>query len=328
MPNRLKVAVTGAAGQIAYALLPKLASGSVFGFDRKLELCLLETNLGLPVLKGVEMELQDCAFSLLERVVVTDKAEVAFEGADWVLLIGARPRTEGMERSDLLRVNAPIFVEQGKAIAKYASSSAQVLVVGNPANTNCFIAQHYARKVPSLSFSALTRLDQNRGVSLLAKKAKVSVNEVKNVIIWGNHSTTQFPDIEYAKIRGKPAKEFISDHDWLRKDFIEEVQNRGAEVIKARGASSALSAAQAISDHLKSFMNKTEEGEWFSASVQSDGSYGVDEGLIFSFPLISKGAGKYEIVQGLYLSDFAQEKIKITLNELRKEQEMVRDLLI
>ncbi|RMH00383.1 MAG: malate dehydrogenase [Chloroflexi bacterium] len=323
----VKVAVTGAAGQIGYAILPRLASGEVFGADTKVELRLLEITPALPALEGVVMEMEDCAFPLLENMVVTDDPEVAFDGVNWALLIGSKPRGKGMERGDLIRENGPIFVEQGKALNKRAADDVRVVVVGNPANTNCLIAMNNAPDIPNDRFSALTRLDQNRAYAQLAKKAGVSVNDVSNVTIWGNHSATQYPDAENAKINGRPVPEVITDIDWLRGEFITTVQKRGAAIIAARGKSSAMSAANATLDHVRSFLYKTPEGNWFSAAVPSDGSYGIDEGLIFSFPLVSDGQGGYSIVQGLPWSDFAREKINVTLNELRQEKETIADLL-
>lgn len=321
----VKVAVTGAAGQIGYALLFRLASGEVFGHDTKISLHLLEITPVLPALEGVVMELNDCAFPLLENVVVTDDPNVAFDGVNWALLVGSKPRGKGMERGDLIRTNGPIFVGQGKALNN-AADDARVLVVGNPANTNCLIAMNNS-DVPNDRFAALTRLDQNRAYSQLAAKAGVPVTAVSNVTIWGNHSATQYPDAENAKINGKPAMEVITDHDWLRGDFITTVQKRGAAIIAARGKSSAASAANAALDHVMSFENKTPEGNWFSAAVPSDGSYGIEEGLIFSFPITSDGAGSYSIVQGLTWSDFAKEKVGLTEAELKHEKELVTDLL-
>ena len=326
MSNTVKVAVTGAAGQIGYAILPRLASGEVFGHDTKIDLHLLEITPVLPALEGVVMELDDCAFPQLNNIVVTDDANVAFDGVNWALLIGSKPRSQGMERGDLIRENGPIFVGQGKALER-AASDIRVAVIGNPANTNCLIAMNNARDIPNERFSALTRLDQNRAYAQLAQKADATVNDVSNVTIWGNHSATQYPDAENAKINGKPAMEVITDHDWLRGEFITTVQKRGAAIIAARGLSSAMSAANAALDHVKSFLSKTPDGDWFSAAVPSDGSYGIDEGLIFSFPLTSDGAGSYAIVQDLPWSDFAQKKIAATLAELRDEKAVVTDLL-
>lgn len=323
----VKVAVTGAAGQIGYAILPRLASGEVFGHDTKISLHLLEVPAALKALEGVVMELEDCAFPLLQNIVITDDANVAFDGINWGLFIGAKPRSKGMERGDLIRENGPIFVGQGKAIAARAASDVRVLVVGNPANTNCLIAMNNAKGVPAERFGALTMLDQNRAYAQLAQKAGVTINEVSNVTIWGNHSATQYPDAENAKINGKPALEVITDTAWVQGEFIKTVQQRGAAIINARGLSSAASAANAALDHVKNFERKTPDGQWFSAGVPSDGSYGIEEGLIFSFPVVSNGQGAYSIVQGLSLSDFAKEKITLTQQELLDEKAVVVDLL-
>ena len=323
--NNVKVAVTGAAGQIGYSLLFRLASGEVFGPETKVSLHLLEITPALPALEGVVMELNDCAFPLLESVVVTDNPETAFDGVNWGLLVGSKPRGAGMERGDLIRENGPIFVGQGRALNK-AADDIRVVVVGNPANTNSLIAMHNS-DVPNNRFGALTRLDQNRAYAQLAQKAGVPMHAVSNVTIWGNHSATQYPDAENAKINGKPVMEVITDHDWLRGEFITTVQKRGAAIIAARGKSSAASAANAALDHVKSFEQKTPGGHWFSAAVPSDGSYGIEEGLLFSFPVTSDGAGGYSIVQGLTLSDFAREKIITTENELKDEKAVVADLL-
>lgn len=323
----VKVAVTGAAGQIGYAILPRLASGEVFGHDTKISLHLLEVPAALKALEGVVMELEDCAFPLLQNIVITDDANVAFDGINWGLFIGAKPRSKGMERGDLIRENGPIFVGQGKAIAARAASDVRVLVVGNPANTNCLIAMNNAKGVPAERFGALTMLDQNRAYAQLAQKAGVTINEVCNVTIWGNHSATQYPDAENAKINGKPALEVITDTAWVQGEFIKTVQQRGAAIINARGLSSAASAANAALDHVKNFERKTPDGQWFSAGVPSDGSYGIEEGLIFSFPVVSNGQGAYSIVQGLSLSDFAKEKIALTQQELLDEKAVVVDLL-
>jgi len=327
MSRTVKVAVTGAAGQIGYALLPRLASGEVFGHETKIALHLLEITPVLPALEGVVMELEDCAFPLLENVVITDEAKTAFTGVNWALLVGARPRGQGMERGDLIRVNGPIFVEQGQALAASAAADVRILVVGNPANTNCLIAMNNAPEIPKERFSAMTRLDQNRAYSQLAKKAGVPIAAVSNVTIWGNHSATQYPDAENATINGRPAPEVINNRAWLQGEFIETVQNRGAVVIAARGHSSAASAANAILDHVKSFEAKTPAGQWVSAAVSSDGSYGIDEGLVFSFPVASDGQGHYSIAQGLTWSDLAREKIRVTLEELRNEKGVIQDLL-
>jgi len=323
--ERVKVAVTGAAGNIGYSLLFRLASGEVFGHNTKISLHLLEITPVLKALEGVVMEMEDCAFPLLENVVITDNAETAFDGVNWALLVGSKPRGAGMERSDLIRENGPIFVGQGNALNK-AAADARVIVVGNPANTNCLIAMNNS-DLPDDRFAGMTRLDQNRAYAQLANKAGVPVTAVSNVTIWGNHSATQYPDAENAKINGKPAFDVISDHEWLRGEFITTVQKRGAAIIQARGSSSAASAANAALDHVMSFENKTPDGHWFSAAVPSDGSYGIEQGLIYSFPITSDGAGGYKIVQGLSFSDFAREKVTTTENELKQEKAVVTDLL-
>ncbi|MFQ5650890.1 MAG: malate dehydrogenase [bacterium] len=327
MSKTVRVAVTGTAGQIGYALLPRLASGQVFGPDTRITLQLLEIPPAMKALEGVVMELDDCAFPLLEKTVITDNPEIAFDGVTWALLVGSKPRGAGMERGDLIRENGPIFVGQGKALAARAADDVRVLVVGNPANTNCLIAMHNAGDIPKERFSAMTRLDQNRAMAQLAQKAGVRITDVSNVTIWGNHSATQYPDTENARIKGKPVTDFIGHVEWLRGEFITTVQKRGAAIIAARGLSSAASAANAAIDHVKSMLAKTPEGGWFSAAVASDGSYDIDEGLIFSFPVTSDGQGNVEIVQGLPWSDFAREKIRLTTEELRKERAVVEDLL-
>ena len=325
MSNVVKVAVTGAAGNIGYALLFRLASGEVFGQDTRVALHLLEITPALKALEGVVMELNDCAFPLLDNVVTTDNAEVAFDGINWGLFVGAKPRGKGMERGDLIRENGPIFTGQGKALNK-AADDVRVLVVGNPANTNALIAANNS-DVSADRFAAMTQLDENRAYSQLATKAGVKVTDISNVTIWGNHSATQYPDIENAKINGKPLSEVITDQAWLQGEFITTVQKRGAAIIQARGASSAASAASAALDHVMNMGKKTPDGEWFSCAVPSDGSYGVDEGLIFSFPVTADGEGGFSIVQGLSMSDFAKEKFALTLEELRGEKEVVSDLL-
>ncbi len=326
MSRLVKVAVTGAAGNIGYAMLFRLASGEVFGHDTHVSLHLLEIPPAMKALEGTVMELNDCAFPLLDNIVMGDDPNVVFDGVNWALLVGAKPRTKGMERGDLILDNGPIFVGQGKALTR-AADDLRVLVIGNPANTNCLIAVHHADGVPKERFAAMTRLDQNRAMSQLATKADVAVSEVTNITIWGNHSATQYPDVENGKIGGKPVFEVIDDHDWLRGDFISTVQKRGAAIIKARGASSAASAASAGLDHVMSMLTKTAEGNWISSAVASDGSYGVDEGLFFSFPVISDGEGGYSIVQELPMSGFAKEKFNKTLEELRSEKETVAHLL-
>jgi len=328
MARTLKVAVTGAAGQIGYAILPRLASGEVFGHDTRISLHLLEITPALKALEGVVMELEDGAYPLLDDTVVTDQARTAFDGVNWALLIGSKPRGKGMERSDLIRDNGPIFVGQGKALARGAND-VRILVVGNPANTNCLIAMHHGSQagIPKERFAAMTRLDQNRAAAQLAKKAGVKVEEVTNVTIWGNHSATQYPDAENARIGGRPVPEVIGHAAWLREEFIETVQQRGAAIIAARGLSSAASAANAALDHVKSMERKTPEDDWFSAGVPADGSYSIEAGLVFSFPLRSDGQGGWSIVPGLELSDFARERIEATTAELREERSVVEDLL-
>lgn len=327
MSKLVNVAVTGAAGQIGYAMLFRLASGEIFGHDTRVALRLLEVTPVLKALEGVVMELDDCAFPLLDSVTISDDANVAFDGVNWALLVGSKPRGKGMERSDLIRDNGPIFVGQGQALAARAASDLRVLVVGNPANTNCLIAANNATGVPAERFAAMTQLDHNRAVIQLAKKAGVTVNEVSNVTIWGNHSPSQYPDAENAKINGKPVYDVISDHEWLKNSFVTTVQKRGAAVIEARGASSAASAANAALNHVQNMVKKTPAGDWFSCAVPSDGSYGVDEGLLFSFPITSDGQGGYSIVQGLPMSDWAKGKFAATLQELHDEKAVVADLL-
>ena len=327
MSKHVKVAVTGAAGQIGYSILPRLANGEVFGPDTRVSLHLLEIPQALGALEGVVMELDDCAFPLLDNVVISDDPRVAFDGVNWALLIGSRPRSKGMERGDLIKVNGPIFVGQGQAISEVAANDVRVLVVGNPANTNALIAMNNAGDVPAERFSALTRLDQNRAAAQLAQKAGVPVTAVTNMAIWGNHSATQYPDFENARINGHPAMTVIGDHDWLRGAFIETVQKRGAAIIAARGLSSAMSAANAALDHVRSFLHKTPDGDWFSAVVPSDGSYGIDQGLMFSFPVVSDGQGGYHIVQDLKWTEFAKGKVALTQDELREERAVVSDLL-
>lgn len=326
MSKLVKVAVTGAAGQIGYSLLFRLATGEIFGHDTKVALHLLEITPAMQALEGVVMEINDCAFPLLDYVLTTDDPDKAFEGVNWALLVGARPRSKGMERGDLIRANGPIFTTQGKALQR-AANDIRVLVVGNPANTNALIAMRHAPDIPNERFAAMTRLDENRAYAQLANKAGVPVTAISNVAIWGNHSATQYPDAENAKINGRPAMDVISDHDWLRGDFIKIVQQRGAKIIEARGSSSAASAASAALDHVKSMENKTADGNWFSAGVPSDGSYGIEKGLIYSFPIRSDGQGGYEIVPGLPLSDFAREKLSLTEKELQSERDTVADLL-
>lgn len=323
----IKVAVTGAAGQIGYAMLFRLASGSVFGPDTAVELQLLELEHALPALEGVKMELDDCAFPLLNKIVTTSDPNIAFKDIDWGLLVGSVPRKDGMERNDLLRINGGIFVGQGNAINKNAGDNARIVVVGNPCNTNCLIAMHNAPRISRDRWFAMTALDENRAKSQLAAKAGTAVHNVSNLTIWGNHSATQYPDFYNAKINGQAALEVINDEEWLKGEFIKTVQQRGSAIIKARGASSAASAANAALDTVIRINTPTPEGDWFSTAIPSDGSYGITEGLIFSFPLRSKSNGAYEIVQGLELNDFSKEKIKATSSELEMEREAVKGML-
>ena len=324
--KRVKVAVTGAAGQIGYAMVFRLASGAIFGPDTAVQLQLLELEQALPALEGVKMELDDCAFSQLEKVTCTSDANVAFGDADYVLLVGAAPRKAGMERNDLLEINGKIFVGQGKAINDNAGENVRIITVGNPCNTNALIAMNNAPKIGADSWFAMTALDENRAKSQLAQKARVLTREVSNVAIWGNHSATQYPDFYNALIQGQPATDVITDHEWLKGEFISVVQQRGAAIIKARGASSAASAANAALDTIMRLEKPTPAGDWFSAAVPSDGSYGIPDGLLFSYPLRSNGES-YEIVQGVELNDFALGKLDITRKELEEERDAVKSML-
>jgi len=304
-----------------------LASGAVFGRDTAVELRLLELEQALPALEGVKMELDDCAFPLLENIVTTSDADQAFKGVDWALLVGSVPRKAGMERNDLLKVNGGIFVGQGKAINQNAGSNVRIVVVGNPCNTNCLIAMNNAPDIPRERWFAMTALDENRAKSQLAWKAGAPVRDVTNMTIWGNHSATQYPDFTNALIKGMPASQVIKDEEWLKSDFIKTVQQRGAGIIKARGASSAASAANAALDTITRVITPTGKGDWFSAAIPSDGSYGVTQGLIFSYPLRSSGNGDYEVVQGIELDEFSQQKIQATKEELEMEREAVKEML-
>ncbi len=323
--KHVKVVVTGAAGNIGYALLFRIAAGEVFGPDVTVDLHLLEIKPALPALKGVLMELEDCAFPLLGRVLATDDANVAMKEVNWVVLVGAVPRKAGMERSDLLKINGKIFTATGRAISDHASSDVRVLVVGNPCNTNCLIAMHNAPDIPSEQFFAMTRLDQNRAQAQLAIKAGVPITKVSDMIIWGNHSSTQYPDFYNAKINRKPVLDVIQDEAWLTQKFIPIIQKRGAAVIKARGASSAASAANAIMGSLRSLYHDTPKGVTYSMAVCSQGQYQIDEGLIFSFPCQTKN-GKISVVEGIKHNDFGREKLTATLQELREERGVVRKL--
>jgi len=320
------VAVTGAAGQIGYALLFRIASGQLLGPDQPLVLRLLEIEPALKALDGVAMELDDCAFPLLAGIVPTSDAKKAFDGVSWALLVGAFPRKEGMERRDLLETNGKIFKPQGQALAAVAAKDVRILVVGNPCNTNCLIARSNAREVPADRWFAMTRLDQNRARTQLAKKAGVPVDQVTNLAIWGNHSSTQFPDARNARIGGKPACDVIGDHAWLQGDFLAIVQKRGASVIKARGLSSAASAANAAIDSVVSLRTATQAGDCASLAVVSRGEYGVPEGLQFGYPIRSNGT-TWEVIQGFQLDDFAQARIKATTDELLAERAEVAALL-
>jgi malate dehydrogenase len=326
MKDPVRVAVTGAAGQIGYALLFRIASGQMLGDDQPVILQLLEIPQAVGALEGVRMELDDCAFPLLAGVVCTDDANVAFEGADYGLLVGAMPRKEGMERADLLSANGAIFTAQGKAISESAAADVKILVVGNPANTNALIAMNNAPNTPDRQFTAMTRLDHNRAIAQLAAKAGAPVTEVTKMTIWGNHSATQYPDVFHAEVAGKPAFEAVgSDQSWLENDYIPTVQQRGAAIIKARGLSSAASAANAAIDHMRAWTLGTPEGDWVSMAVPSDGSYGVPEGLVSGFPCTCAG-GDYQIVPGLELDEFSRGRLDASVAELVSERDAVAEL--
>jgi len=326
MSKRIKVAVTGAAGQIGYALLFRIAAGEMFGKDTEVELSLLELEKILPALQGVGMELEDCAYPLLRSVSISADPSVAFKDIDWALLVGSVPRKEGMERSDLLKINGSVFTVQGQALSHGAKPTCKILVVGNPCNTNAFIAKSVCKNIPAKNFFAMTMLDQNRARTQLAQKSVMPVNQVKNVAIWGNHSATQYPDFYHATIGGRSATEVIPDEQWLKGSFIETVQKRGAAVIKARGLSSAASAANAVIDTVRHITTPTPFGEFFSAAVSSDGSYGVEPGIMFGFPLRSNGS-ECSIVAGLKHNEFSQAKIKATLDELLAEKKAVEEII-
>jgi malate dehydrogenase len=326
MKTPIKVAVTGAAGQIGYALLFRIASGQMFGPDQPLILHLIEIPDALGALDGVVMELHDCAFPLLESVVPTADLNEGFRDINWALLVGSIPRKAGMERKDLLGINGKIFIGQGQAIEKNAASDVRVLVVGNPCNTNCLIAMNNAKEIPSDRWFAMTRLDENRARAQLAHKAGVGIGVVTNMTIWGNHSSTQYPDFYNARIDGRPANEVIGDEKWLKQDFIATVQQRGAAVIKARGLSSAGSAANAVVDSVSSLINDTPPNNWHSVAVCSDGSYDVEKGLISSFPVRMRG-GQWKIVQGVPINDFSRSKIDASVAELREERALVSELI-
>ncbi len=340
MSDVIRVAVTGAGGQVAYAMLARLASGEVFGPDKKVILHLLEiprkpdwqppspsARQPLDIAEGNAMELLDCGFPTLVDVVVTDDADKAFAGINWAVLVGAAPRGPGMERKDLLGINGKIFVGQGKALAKNAAPDVRVLVVGNPCNTNCLVAYSNGREIAAERWTAMTRLDHNRAVSALAQKAGVPNASVTCMTIWGNHSNTQYPDFTNAKIGGKPATEVVTDRKWLEETFVPQCQNRGAAIIKARGLSSALSAANGAIDHVKSLVRPTPANDWLSMAVVSKGEYGVPAGLVFSYPCRSDGKGNYSVVEGVKLDAFGQAKFQATLKELEDERALVADML-
>jgi malate dehydrogenase len=328
MPNPpIKVAVTGAAGQICYSLLFRIASGAMFGPYQPVELHLIEIPQALGALEGVVMEIEDCAFPLLRKIVATADLNEGFSGVNWALLVGSVPRKQGMERKDLLGINGKIFTGQGQAIEKNAAEDVRVLVVGNPCNTNCLIAMNNAKGVPAERWFAMTRLDENRAKSQLAKRAGVDVTSVSNMAIWGNHSATQYPDFTNARIDGRPAAEVITDEAWLQGEFISTVQQRGAAIIKARGASSAASAANAIVDSVRSITMPTREGDWYSVAVCSRGEYDVEPGLISSFPVRTASDGCYEIAKWVPIDEFSRTKIDATVAELKEERALVAELL-
>jgi malate dehydrogenase len=324
MKKPVRVTITGAAGQISYSLIFRIASGSMLGPDQPVILQLLEITPAMPALQGVVMELNDCAFPLVHGVVATDKPEEAFAGADYALLVGARPRGPGMERKDLLTANAAIFSVQGKALDQHASRDVRVLVVGNPANTNALIAASNARSLDPKQFTAMMRLDHNRAMSQLAAKTGAHTTDVEKMIVWGNHSATQYPDISHATVKGKAAKSLV-DQAWLEADFIPTVQQRGAAIIKTRGASSAASAASAAVDHMRDWALGS-HGKWVTMGIPADGSYGVKPGIVFGYPVVCKN-GQYEIVQGLSVDDFSRGRMKATEQELREERAAIEDLL-
>ena len=326
MTSPIKVAITGAAGQIGYSLLFRVASGAMFGPDQPVQLHLIEIPPALDALKGVVMELDDCAFPLLRGIVATADLNEGFKDVNWALLVGSVPRKAGMERGDLLGINGKIFIGQGQAIEKNAAKDVRILVIGNPCNTNCLIAMNNAPSIPRDRWFAMTRLDENRAKAQLAQKAGVEVTEVTNMTIWGNHSATQYPDFYNAKIDGKSAAEMIGDEAWLKETFIPDVQKRGAAIIKARGLSSAGSAANAIIDTVRSLTSETPADDWTSVGVCSDGSYGVAEGLISSFPIRARG-DKWEIVQGVELNAFSRAKVDASVAELQEEKELVSELI-
>ena len=325
MKPPVNVAITGAAGQIGYALAFRVASGAMLGSDQPINLHLLEITPALPTLGGVVMELDDCAYPTLNRIVASDDPKVAFRDCHVAMLVGARPRGAGMERKDLLLANAQIFSAQGKALNAVADRKLRVLVVGNPANTNALIASHHAPQLDRRNFTAMTRLDHNRALSQLAAKTSSHVTDIRRLTIWGNHSSTQYPDISHATVQGKPARDLV-DQKWIEQTFIPTVQQRGAAVIKARGSSSAASAASAAIDHVRTWMLGSAQGDWTSMAVPADGSYGVQEGIVYSYPVTCAG-GNYQIVQGLAIDAFSRGRMSSTEAELREERDGVKDLL-
>jgi malate dehydrogenase len=325
MKTPMRVTVTGGAGQIAYSLLFRIASGEMLGADQPVYLQLLEITPALNALKGVVMELHDCAYPLLQGVTISDDPNVAFKDADVAMLVGAKPRSKGMERGDLLAENGKIFGPQGRALNDHASRDVKVLVIGNPANTNCLIAVHSAPDLDPKQFTAMMRLDHNRSVAQLAQKTNSTVSDIARVSVWGNHSATQYPDLNHATVGGRPAMDLL-EQSWIDGEFIPRVQKRGAEVIEARGLSSAASAAFAGLSHVRDWINGTPEGNWVSMGIASDGSYGISEGLIYSYPCVCNGGG-FEIVQGLDISDYSRAKMDATMRELEEERDAVRALL-
>ncbi|MBF0385228.1 MAG: malate dehydrogenase [Candidatus Omnitrophica bacterium] len=325
MNHSIKISVTGAAGQIGYSLLFRIASGAMFGEETPVELQLLELPQAITALQGVCMELEDCAFPLLKSVKISDDPRIAFKDADWALLIGSFPRKAGMERKELLSINGKIFIEQGRALSEKANLHCKVLVVGNPCNTNAFIAKESCKNISPNNFFAMTMLDQNRAVAKIAQKANLEVNDIDNLIIWGNHSATMYPDFYNARVNSKPLLKVINDENWLKTNFIQSVQQRGSEIIKARGLSSAASAANAVIDTVKCLSKKNISGHCFSLGVCSDGSYGVEKGLIFSFPVTSDG-DSWKIVPDIMHNAFSQEKIDVTIRELQEEKAAIKGI--
>jgi malate dehydrogenase len=323
----MRVAVTGAGGQIGYSLLFSIAAGEVFGPDQPVILQMLELPVALDALRGVEMEIIDCAFPLLHGTKVTSELDEAFGDADAVFLVGSKPRQKGQERADLMRDNGPIFIGQGKSIDAVASANAKILVVGNPCNTNCLIAAHQAKRIPKRNFTAMTRLDQNRAAAQLARKSGTLVTDVQRLAVWGNHSPTMFPDYTHARIGGKPATDVIKDAAWLEGEFMTSVQQRGKTILEARGKSSAASAAFAAVDHMRDWFKPTPDGQWLSMGVWSDGSYGIPENLICSFPVTVDAKGEWKIVQGVELDPKARARVQKSVDELIEERDMVKDLL-